>query len=82
LVLEGKDDVTSGNRTSRTGIQTGTTRKILRTSSDAVFFGAVYLVLVGEPGLGPSVSSFCEVREHINPRVIFPDDHLGEPFEQ
>jgi len=82
LVLEGKDDVTSGNRISRTGIQTGTTRKILRTSSDAAFFDPVYLVLVGDLGLGPSVSSFCEVREHINPRVIFTDNHLRCLFTQ
>jgi len=80
LVLEGKDDVTSGNRISRTGIQTGTTRKILGTSSGAAFFGAVYLILVEDLSLGPSVSSFCEVREHINPPEIFPENHLRDLF--
>ncbi|HIF81622.1 MAG TPA: hypothetical protein EYQ05_13905 [Gammaproteobacteria bacterium] len=80
MALEENDDVTSDNCTSRAGIQTGTTRKILGTSSGAAFFGAVYLILVEGLSLGPSVSSFCEVREHINPPGIFPENHLRDLF--
>ena len=75
MALEGNDDVTSDNCTSRARIQIGTRRKILGTSS-----GAVYLILVEGLSLRPSVSSFCEVREHINPPGIFPENHLRDLF--
>lgn len=51
-------------------------------SSDAAFFGAVYLVLVQVLGLRSSVSSFCEVRGHFNLRGVFPDNDFCEIFEQ
>ena len=80
MALERNDVVTSDNCTSRARIQIGTRRKILGTSSGAAFFGAVYLILVEGLSLRPSVSSFCEVREHFDPQGIFPENHLRDLF--